>query len=565
MHPGVADLQRFHELLTEGLGMTDAPGVLLEHATMTHLVAEVENARRSRDELDAERIVVGLLGGTGVGKSTLLNAVAGAAISNASHRRPTTDRVVCYTHADFPIPEGIPAEDLADSVGEHALDALRGVTILDLPDIDSRKPQHRDRVHRVLPHLDLLLVVTSVEKYADLVLYEELAALPQSPKNLVFIVNAVDRIDAEQEHAVTSDFETKLAHHAQVGSASIIPLSALRSFEDEGYSGRGHLQPLRRLLEELGGDEGRQRVLAANLDASLQRIGEMWTSHVPAESMQSLWKELAQISPAAPAKDAGAVEAVQSALERVVAPWLKDRAQRSSWFPIGPAYFFCRKLRWFGAPAHVADPFDDLDAPVAALAERFVSRPIGLAHRRAQRALEPMAERVRLELPRRDPEAEPDEDSLGRWVARLRRRGPRLGWKLRPHLLPGFLLAALIGNTLVRVVPEDGGSWWAAAFDAMQAMLLALSPTALLFGFLGLVLYYLAVYPYFLYRLERAVHAESAHGAALYLEAWGERFEKAWSTPFAATLDSARDWWRRADAAFRAVAREKAAENQPQP
>ena len=112
-----------------------------------------------------------------------------------------------------------------------------------------------------------------------------------------------------------------------------------------------------------------------------------------------------------------------------------------------------------------------------------------------------------------------------------------------------MLLAAVVGNILVRVVPEDDGSWWGAAFDAMRAMLLALSPTTLVLGFTGLVVYYLGVYPYFLYRLERAVHAESGHGARLYLDAWSRRFDESWCVPFAAQLESARGWWRKVQAA----------------
>ena len=38
----------------------------------------------------AETYVLALVGGTGVGKSSLLNALAGSSVSDASARRPTT-------------------------------------------------------------------------------------------------------------------------------------------------------------------------------------------------------------------------------------------------------------------------------------------------------------------------------------------------------------------------------------------------------------------------------------------------------------------------------------------
>src|SRR4051794_13790221 len=69
-------------------------------STMTRAALEglANDLRRQAEALDVERplLVVMLMGGTGVGKSTLLNALAGGGIAQASFQRPTTRDPVVY-------------------------------------------------------------------------------------------------------------------------------------------------------------------------------------------------------------------------------------------------------------------------------------------------------------------------------------------------------------------------------------------------------------------------------------------------------------------------------------
>src|SRR6266550_8268777 len=185
----------------------DAATSLGIDATRARGVLEGAHARLG---FEGSAYVLALVGGTGVGKSSLLNALAGGVISPASARRPTTDEPVAWVASSArretaPLLEWLGVREVRD----HDTGSFGDVAILDLPDVDSTTPEHRARVDELLPRVDAVVWVADPEKYQDAVLHDEYLRrwAPRLARQLV-VLNKSDRVgpDAERlrEHLAAS-------------------------------------------------------------------------------------------------------------------------------------------------------------------------------------------------------------------------------------------------------------------------------------------------------------------------------------------------------------------------
>ena len=131
------------------------PLSLLTRASLEGLATDLT---RQASALDVDRplLVIMLMGGTGVGKSTLLNALAGGAIAQASFVRPTTRDPVVYYHESIK-PDRLDPALRHCRLAAHDRAVLDQKILVDTPDIDSNDLANREKLLALLPVADIVL------------------------------------------------------------------------------------------------------------------------------------------------------------------------------------------------------------------------------------------------------------------------------------------------------------------------------------------------------------------------------------------------------------------------
>lgn len=240
-----------------------------------HLAGHVLPRARS---LDAPLIVL-LIGPTGAGKSSLLNALAGRRVSRAGVLRPTTRELVALVRPGDRaalLAEGAPLPSLA---GERltvveAADAPDGIALVDAPDVDSIEHANRELTDRLAEAADLGIFVTTATRYADRVPWEVLLRARDRGLPLVVVVNRMPP-EAADRVAVLDDIDRLLSEFgieargmegaAGSGEAPLELLAVPEGALDEPIEGldRRAVAPLRRRIDALGQDREARRALAA--------------------------------------------------------------------------------------------------------------------------------------------------------------------------------------------------------------------------------------------------------------------------------------------------------------
>jgi 50S ribosome-binding GTPase len=155
----------------------------------------------------ARPLIVAFIGGTGVGKSSLLNRLAGQAIAKAGIERPTSREVTLYHHQALhlnQLPANLPLDKTR--VSQHENPENSHIVWIDMPDFDSVELGNKALVLQWLPHIDVLLYVVSPERYRDNKAWQLLQA--EGCKHAwLFVMNQWDRAVPSQ----LDDFKQQLS------------------------------------------------------------------------------------------------------------------------------------------------------------------------------------------------------------------------------------------------------------------------------------------------------------------------------------------------------------------
>jgi energy-coupling factor transporter ATP-binding protein EcfA2 len=274
-----------------------APGVEDARAERRKLLSQIDDYLLPRLRQSGAPVLVALVGSTGAGKSTLMNSLVGAQVSNTGTRRPTTNSpVLACNPGDIrwfaenvflpTLPRvrqqglAMPGRDgllvLAESEGMP-----QGVALLDTPDIDSVVQAHREFAHQFLDASDLWLFMTSASRYADAAVWELLQEAKDRAASLAIVLSRVAPASARQ---LSSHFDAMLAAN---GLSGVQRFMIAETTLADGMLPPEVYGPVRKWLDETSAQQERRvavltQTMSGVLDTFRTRVPDL-AAHVEAQ------------------------------------------------------------------------------------------------------------------------------------------------------------------------------------------------------------------------------------------------------------------------------------------
>ncbi len=277
------------------LGLPGADGA---RGDIRHALSQLEDYILPRyRSLDAPLLAV-VGGSTGAGKSTLVNGLAGHAVTRAGAIRPTTRQPILLHHpADgrwfedqrvLPSlsrvrgsvkPAPLPASQAGPTPDAAAVTSLvlvadtavpQGIALLDAPDVDSISADNRKLAGQLLAAADLWVFVTTANRYADAVPWRLL--LDAASRDIMVAV-VLDRVPPAAEAEVSADLQSMLSREG-LGAAGLFVVPEVE-LDGMGMLPAAAVEPLRLWLQEIAADAaGRAGIARRTLNGTVKALAD---------------------------------------------------------------------------------------------------------------------------------------------------------------------------------------------------------------------------------------------------------------------------------------------------
>ena len=272
-----ARLASLTELTRIAAGRTGSEGFSQE------LLTDAETLLRRSGErmrMSASHTVVAMAGGTGSGKSSLFNALAGATFSPAGVMRPTTKHLhacVWGMEGAAPLLDWLSVQRRHRYARASALDegeaSLTGLLLLDLPDHDSVVTGSAAMVDRLVKLADMLVWVLDPLKYADASVHRRyLVPLAGHAAVTTVVLNKSDTLTPDQVADCAADLRRLLDAEGLIETPVLVTSAATGAGLDE----------LRRTLATVvAARHAASDRITADIDALLERFAVYAGDSVP--------------------------------------------------------------------------------------------------------------------------------------------------------------------------------------------------------------------------------------------------------------------------------------------
>ncbi|MEW6348121.1 MAG: hypothetical protein AB1646_03610 [Thermodesulfobacteriota bacterium] len=210
---------------------------LIDHAGLERKRIEafrLIHALRWKESRDPDHpLIVSLMGGTGTGKSTVFNSLAGRPVSRTGSRRPCTHKAMIllpnhpsHLEEDWSLLFsclGLKTDEVADFAYQDHLQSP-GRILVDTPDFDSVELANRHVADLFFVLSDVLVLVTSQEKYADMVGMDMRRKALSWGKSMLLVMNKVTSQEALEDFREERTGDGRVVGIDRIGSSpELIP------------------------------------------------------------------------------------------------------------------------------------------------------------------------------------------------------------------------------------------------------------------------------------------------------------------------------------------------------